>query len=100
MEKRRPIDKAELGTAKATIRSNTTQSGTPHSVTDPRFGVCPQCARNDGYLNIGSSHWFVCHEHKLKWCAGENLFRSWRQQTKRHWRRNWELLCSYKELLA
>jgi RecA-family ATPase len=24
------------------------------------------------------SHWFVCHEHKVKWCVGSNLFSGWR----------------------
>ena len=23
------------------------------------FGLCPTCHKTDGYLNVGSSHWFV-----------------------------------------
>ncbi len=40
----------------------------------PYFGGCPHCLRNDGFLNIGREHWFVCHRHKMKWCVGSNLF--------------------------
>ncbi len=48
---------------------------------DP-FGVCPECGSNDGYVNVGRSHWFFCAEHRTKWWAGSNLFSSWRNQTK------------------
>ena len=66
----------------------------------PDFGACPRCGRNDGYLNVGRSHWFVCHEHKLKWWVGANLFSSWKQETPRRWHRNWERLHGYEEVLA
>src|SRR5262245_42500917 len=42
------------------------------------FGVCPVCRTSDGYLNVGRDHWFVCHEHGQRWCAGSNLFSSWK----------------------
>jgi hypothetical protein len=45
------------------------------------FGLCPTCHKTDGYLNVGRSHWFVCDEHRTKWCAGANLFSSWREET-------------------
>jgi hypothetical protein len=48
---------------------------------DGYFGLCPHCHNNDGYLNVGRGHWFVCHEHKVKWLVGSNLFSSWRYQT-------------------
>jgi hypothetical protein len=48
---------------------------------DGYFGWCPHCRNNDGYLNVGRSHWFVCDEHKTKWCIGANLFSSWRDET-------------------
>jgi hypothetical protein len=49
--------------------------------SDDYFGSCPNCHRNDGYENVGSDHWFVCHQHRVKWCVGSNLFSSWRDQT-------------------
>lgn len=47
----------------------------------PYFGGCPLCGGNDGYLNLGAAHWFICREHKTKWLIGENLFDSWMVQT-------------------
>lgn len=44
-------------------------------------GGCPVCGKNDGYLNLGAQHWFICRTHKTKWCIGENLFDSWMTQT-------------------
>jgi len=62
------------------------------------WGDCPKCGRNDGYLNIGRGHWFICDKHKTKWFIGENLFSSWRQQTQETWARNSALLASYEEV--
>ena len=45
------------------------------------FGVCPECGRSDGYLNLGIEHWFICREHNYRWLAGSNLFDSWKNQT-------------------
>jgi hypothetical protein len=54
---------------------------------DDYFGLCPICHKDDGYLNIGRSHWFYCKEHKKRWCAGGNLFSSWRHQTEKEQRK-------------
>src|SRR5262249_49511508 len=56
--------------------------------TPPFGGGCPQCGGNDGYLNIGRDHWFVCHTHRTKWCRGSNLFSSWRGQNPKEWEEN------------
>jgi hypothetical protein len=45
------------------------------------FGACPECGYNDGYTNVGRSHWFFCRKHKVCWCVGANLFSSWRHET-------------------
>ena len=45
------------------------------------FGVCPYCQKSDGFINVGRGHFFLCHEHKVKWFVGENLFDSWKLQT-------------------
>ena len=51
------------------------------------FGGCPQCGRNDGYVNVYKTHVFICREHKTQWKVGSNLFSSWRDQTEEEQRR-------------
>jgi hypothetical protein len=48
---------------------------------DTYFGACPVCHGTDGYLNIGANHWFMCKQHKTKWCIGANLFSSAMDET-------------------
>ncbi len=45
---------------------------------ESRFGSCPVCGGEDGYLDCGRGHWFVCDTHRVKWFAGSNMFASWR----------------------
>jgi hypothetical protein len=61
---------------------------------DSYFGGCPECG-GTGCLNIGPDHWFVCHDHKTKWCVGSNLFDSWREQDETMWRDNQRKLADY-----
>ena len=63
-----------------------------------RFGGCPVCGGNDGFLNINRGHWFMCKKHMTKWCAGSNLFRCWRFETEDIWRENFEILSDYREV--
>ena len=65
--------------------------------TTEYFGGCPHCGRNDGYLNIGREHWFVCHRHRAKWWVGSNLFSCWREETEETWRKNAYLMAIYYE---
>lgn len=62
------------------------------------FGACLVCSCNDGYLNVGSSHWFHCREHKTRWCVGVNLFSGWREEDEEDWRKNAEKLFGYTEV--
>lgn len=62
------------------------------------FGDCPECGRNDGYLNVGQAHWFLCDEHKTKWCIGSNLFSTWQGETEETWLRNADKLAGYQEV--
>ena len=59
------------------------------------LGDCPRCGANDGYMNVGREHWGVCHRHRAKWLRGENLFRSWREQSPEDWRANQDQLDHY-----
>lgn len=61
-------------------------------------GVCPECGKNDGYLNIGRDHWFYCRKHRVKWCIGSNLFSSWRRETREEWEENAKRLEGYREI--
>jgi hypothetical protein len=64
------------------------------------FGGCPRCpdGKNDGYLNIWRANWFVCHTHRVKWCVGDNMFRSWRDESEEIWRTNARRIADYKEV--
>jgi len=59
-------------------------------VIEGYFGMCPICRKNDGYVNVGSSHWFICEEHRVRWCIGANVFSSWRDETESEQRRHCE----------
>lgn len=61
-------------------------------------GGCPVCSKNDGYLNLGSAHWFICREHKIKWLIGDNMFDSWMNQTVAQHLSAERVLSSYKEV--
>ena len=75
-----------------------TRTTTGSDSIDDHFGVCPTCGKTDGYLNIGSRHWFVCHAHRVRWCVGSNLFSSWRDETKEQWQANADRIEDYQEI--
>lgn len=66
------------------------------------WGVCPECGRHDGLVNVGSGeNWFVCHRHRVKWCVGENLFSGWKneiEQDPEGYRRRGGRIAGYREL--
>ncbi len=62
------------------------------------FRDCPRCGGNDGYLNVGKTHWFVCHKHKTRWCVGFGLFSSWMDETREQHEENAELLVTYEDV--
>jgi len=69
------------------------------TANDPSIcGGCPLCGKNDGYLNIGPDHWFVCHAHEKKWCRGSNLFSSWRAENDDDWEQTRQDLAGYEEV--
>jgi hypothetical protein len=65
---------------------------TARQASDSYFGVCPHCHKTDGYVNVGREHVFLCHEHKVKWSGGSNLFSDWRRQTEEEQRQILERL--------
>jgi hypothetical protein len=60
------------------------------------FGGCPICGDHSGYLNVGGNHWFVCNAHRMRWCAGYNLFSGWHDESASVWSRNAQLLAGYE----
>src|SRR5690348_9790733 len=62
------------------------------------FGVCPTCWHSDGFLNVERQHWFVCHVHHVKWHVGSNTFSCWIYENEEDWRKNLELLSTYREV--
>ncbi|MGE3745633.1 MAG: hypothetical protein AB7G25_07995 [Sphingomonadaceae bacterium] len=63
--------------------------------TDQRFGGCPQCGRNDGYLNDRANHWFYCEAHKVCWNPASNVLSSWRDENELDWKRTRAKLQAY-----
>ncbi|MHC4647183.1 MAG: hypothetical protein ACYTBJ_16955 [Planctomycetota bacterium] len=62
------------------------------------FGLCPECRIDGECLHVGRDEWFVCHEHKVKWFVGSNLFSGWRTMTDEEFAQNEELLKTYKAI--
>tara|TARA_R110002020_G_scaffold39950_2_gene118166 strand:+ start:4076 stop:4309 length:234 start_codon:yes stop_codon:yes gene_type:complete len=69
-----------------------------HTNTHTYFGVCPICGKQDGYLNIQRDHWFVCHEHKIRWHVGSNIFSQWREENPDIWQRNKARIVDYEDI--
>jgi len=65
---------------------------------DNYFGCCPSCGKTNGYMNVRSTHWFVCDAHKTRWCAGAGLFSDWTSESERVWKRNATRLERYEEV--
>lgn len=65
---------------------------------DDHFGGCPKCGGDDGYLNVGRGHWFVCRRHKVRWFVGANLFSNWRHEEDWEWEENEKELEGYEEV--
>lgn len=38
------------------------------------YGGCPVCGASDGPFNLHRENWFICTEHRVRWCVGMNLF--------------------------
>jgi hypothetical protein len=62
------------------------------------FGACPQCLKTDGCYHVGRDEWFVCHERKVKWHVGSNLFSCWRDMTEEQFEANFKMLAGYREI--
>jgi hypothetical protein len=60
------------------------------------FGGCPKCGQNDGCFTVDRDHWHVCHEHRVKWWIGSNLFSCWRKMSADDFARNAAMLAGYR----
>ena len=69
------------------MKRETIMTTSKNRCADRYFGVCPHCHLNDGFINVGPTHWFVCHEHKVMWCEEVNLFSGWIEQSEEEQRR-------------
>ncbi len=61
------------------------------------FGLCPICGAEPTILNVGRNHYACCHEHKVYWAIGSNLFSSWRDEEPDVWEENKKLLATYQD---
>lgn len=58
-------------------------------------GVCPQCYRTDGYVNIGKEHWGICDVHRVRWPIGYNLFSDWQHESRDEQEETWSKVAPY-----
>ncbi len=65
---------------------------------DAYSGGCPSCGGQDAHLNVGYNHTAVCHQHKVRWYLGSNLFSDWKSEDKSVWEKNVEILAEYKSV--
>jgi hypothetical protein len=65
---------------------------------ESHFGFCPYCGHNDGFLNFGPNHWFICHQHQSRWFVGSNLFDCWKEESEEDWQRTKAKIESYREV--
>ena len=59
------------------------------------FGDCPHCFKSNGFVNVASSHFGICNEHRVFWPIGANLFSNWREESQEDWDRNRKLLLGF-----
>jgi len=59
-------------------------------------GKCPQCFSKVKVLNIGRNHYCYCEQCKIKYLEGNNLYSSWREESKADWERNAVFLSKFK----
>ena len=65
------------------------------------WGLCPNCKSNDSgleYLDVGRTHWIMCHHCKVCWCLGLNIFFDWVNETEDVLQHNIELLDACEEV--
>lgn len=60
-------------------------------------GLCPICSNDPDILNVGREHYAVCHEHKVFWHVGSNLYSGWRDESAEIWDTNKRLLATYTD---
>lgn len=77
-----------------------TESQKLENAKENYFGGCPECGNTNGYLNLRSTHVFVCDEHKTGWIIGANLFSCWKEETEQDWDKNLKLLEGYRKVKA
>jgi hypothetical protein len=64
------------------------EQATEVTYDDDYFRNCPECGKNDGFINYGRDHYFLCHEHKTIWWIGSNLFSMWQEEDEGIWEDN------------
>jgi hypothetical protein len=62
------------------------------------YGGCPYCGDDDGYLNIGIDHWFICDLDMTKWYMGSNVFSIDEDETEQVWEENAARLARYRKV--
>ena len=67
------------------------------------FWGCPMCPRSqppDDVYNAGRTHIGVCHQHRIGWRLGANLFSSWKDETEQQQRERYREIEDYRRVDA
>ncbi len=59
--------------------------------------ICPECGAPTMFLNVGETHYEVCHPCRKFQLYGKNLFSGWRDEPPEQWQANADLLKTYSE---
>jgi hypothetical protein len=62
------------------------------------WGACPECGNEGIHLSIERTNVVACHEHRVCWVLGYNLFSGWLHETEEVWRENARLLSAYAKV--
>ena len=65
---------------------------------DYYFGHCGVEGHEPMGINIGKANYICCHDCKVYWIVGGNLFSGWKLESEELWKKNAELLETYELL--
>jgi hypothetical protein len=83
-------------------------SGAPNA-KEPVFVTCPHCRKAEEHLVIGNAHWYICHQHRVRWQEKRELLSPGQWDTEcvgvdgleeleEEYEKEWDRIKDYREL--